>query len=285
MAKKLVQILISFFVFGFCLLLATLADSENISNSFSIKHLIIYIFVIQWIVFIPCYILKTEKIYDLTGSFSYVFAIIYVLYNSSQSIPSLTLGAAIIFWAVRLGLFLFFRIKKAGEDKRFKEIKQSPTRFFLAWSLQGMWVSICSLCALTAISNESGVIENIYFYLGLFIYLIGITIEIIADKQKSRFRSFDENKDKFITTGLWSKSRHPNYLGEILLWFGISVMSISSLSGLQYVTLISPLFSYVLIVYVSGVRILEESGKEKWGHLDSYKKYIKNTPILFFKKF
>ena len=67
MAKKLIQILISFFVFGFCLLLATLADSENISDSFSLKHLIIYIFVIQWIVFIPCYILKTEKIYDLTG--------------------------------------------------------------------------------------------------------------------------------------------------------------------------------------------------------------------------
>ena len=110
MGKKIIQILISFFVFGFCLLLATLADSENVSDSFSLKTLIVYIFLIQWIVFIPCYILKTEKIYDLIGSFSYVFAIIYVLYNSSQSIPSLILGAAIIFWAVRLGLFLFFRI-------------------------------------------------------------------------------------------------------------------------------------------------------------------------------
>ena len=91
------------------------------------------------------------------------------------------------------------------------------------------------------------------------------------------------DKDKFINTGLWSKSRHPNYLGEVLLWFGIAVMSISSLSGYQYLTLISPVFSYVLIYYVSGVRLLEESAKKKWGHLDSYKEYIKNTPVLFFK--
>ena len=126
-------------------------------------------------------------------------------------------------------------------------------------------------------------LKTSYFYIGLLIYIAGISIEIIADKQKTRFRSFEKNKDTFITSGLWSKSRHPNYLGEILLWFGISVMSISSLSGFQYITLISPVFSYILIVYVSGVRILEESGREKWGHLDSYKEYIKNTPVLFFK--
>ena len=283
MVKKIIQILISLFVFGLCLFFATLADTNIVSDNFSLKMLVFYIFLIQWLVFVPCFILRTEQIYDLTGSFSYVFAIIFVLYNSSQSIPSLILGAAIIFWAVRLGFFLFFRIKKAGEDKRFKEIKQSPTRFFLAWSLQGMWVSICSLCALTAIASESGVVENIYFYIGLLIYIVGISIEIIADKQKTKFRSLEKNKDTFITSGLWSKSRHPNYLGEILLWFGISLMSISSLSGFQYITLISPVFSYILIVYVSGVRILEESGREKWGHLDSYKEYIKKTPVLFFK--
>ena len=193
------------------------------------------------------------------------------------------LGIAIICWAVRLGSFLFFRIKKAGEDKRFKEIKVSPTRFFLAWSLQGMWVSMCSLCALTALSTDTGVVLNGYLYLGFGLFLFGFLIEIIADKQKSKFRSVVDNKDKFINTGLWSKSRHPNYLGEIILWLGISIMSISSLSGLQYLTLVSPLFTYLLLVYVSGVRLLEESGNNKWGHLESYKEYVKNTPVLFFK--
>ncbi|MDC1460171.1 DUF1295 domain-containing protein, partial [Flavobacteriaceae bacterium] len=214
---------------------------------------------------------------------TYIFAVSYILYDSSQNLTNLILGTAIIIWAVRLGSFLFFRIKKAGEDKRFKEIKQSPTRFFLAWSLQGMWVSVCSLCALTALSTENGVVLNGYLYLGFGLFLTGFLIEIIADKQKSKFRSNTDNKDKFINTGLWSKSRHPNYLGEIILWLGISIMSISSLSGLQYLTLVSPLFTYLLLVYVSGVRLLEESGNKKWGHLNSYKEYVKNTPVLFFK--
>ena len=277
MLKKLIHLLISFSAFSICYLLAFLTEIPELQN------VILYVFLIQWVLFIPAYIFKTEKFYDLAGSSTYIFAVSYILYDSSQNLTNLILGTAIIIWAVRLGSFLFFRIKKAGEDKRFKEIKQSPTRFFLAWSLQGMWVSMCSLCALTALSTENGVVLNGYLYLGFGLFLTGFLIEIIADKQKSKFRSNLDNKDKFINTGLWSKSRHPNYLGEIILWLGISIMSISSLSGLQYLTLVSPLFTYLLLVYVSGVRLLEESGNKKWGHLNSYKEYVKNTPVLFFK--
>ena len=277
MLKKLIHLLISFSAFSICYLLAFLTEIPELQN------VILYVFLIQWVLFIPAYIFKTEKFYDLAGSSTYIFAVSYILYDSSQNLTNLILGTAIIVWAVRLGSFLFFRIKKVGEDKRFKEIKQSPTRFLLAWSLQGMWVSMCSLCALTALSTENGVVLNGYLYLGFGLFLTGFLIEIIADKQKSKFRSNLDNKDKFINTGLWSKSRHPNYLGEIILWLGISIMSISSLSGLQYLTLVSPLFTYLLLVYVSGVRLLEESGNKKWGHLNSYKEYVKNTPVLFFK--
>jgi len=277
MLKKFIHLLISFSAFSICYLLAFLTEIPLLQN------VILYIFLIQWVLFIPAYLFKTEKFYDLAGSSTYIFAVSYILYDSSQNLTNLILGTAIIIWAVRLGSFLFFRIKKAGEDKRFKEIKQSPTRFLLAWSLQGMWVSMCSLCALTALSTENGVVLNGYLYLGFGLFLTGFLIEIIADKQKSKFRSNTDNKDKFINTGLWSKSRHPNYLGEIILWLGISIMSISSLSGLQYLTLVSPLFTYLLLVYVSGVRLLEESGNKKWGHLESYKEYKKNTPRLFFK--
>ena len=277
MLKKLIHLSISFSAFSICYLLAFLTEIPELQN------VILYVFLIQWVLFIPAYIFKTEKFYDLAGSSTYIFAVSYILYDSSQNLTNLILGTAIIVWAVRLGSFLFFRIKKAGEDKRFKEIKQSPTRFLLAWSLQGMWVSMCSLCALTALSTENGVVLNGYLYLGFGLFLTGFLIEIIADKQKSKFRSNLDNKDKFINTGLWSKSRHPNYLGEIILWLGISIMSISSLSGLQYLTLVSPLFTYLLLVYVSGVRLLEESGNKKWGHLNSYKEYVKNTPVLFFK--
>ena len=191
----------------------------------------------------------------------------------------------VVIWAIRLGSFLFMRIHKAGEDRRFREIKTNFTRFFMTWTLQGMWVSMCLLCVLTALSSYNGIILNNVFYIGLLIFIIGFIIEVVADHQKTVFRKDVNNKDKYISTGLWSYSRHPNYLGEILLWFGVAIMSFSSLQDLQYLTLISPIFVYVLLVYISGIRILENQGDKKWGHLDSYKEYLKNTPRLFFRIF
>jgi len=250
----------------------------------SVMNAIIFAFIIQWILFIPAYLFQTEKFFDISGSFTYIFVITYTLclsYSSSGiNYGNILLSSFIIIWAIRLGSFLFFRIKKDGEDKRFRSIKPSPTRFFMTWSLQGMWVSICSACALAGIAN--GIIVNSLFYFGAFIFVLGFIVEIIADNQKTKFRKDPANKDKFIDSGLWSYSRHPNYLGEITLWLGVSIMSLSSLTGWQLITLISPIFTYVLLVYISGVRILEARGRKKWGHLDTYQEYIKSTPTLLF---
>ena len=249
-----------------------------------VKNAVLIAFVIQWVLFIPAYLMQTEKFYDLAGSLTYISIISYVFYKSSEfNLGNLILSLFIIIWAVRLGSFLFFRIQKAGEDKRFRDIKPSPTRFFMTWTLQGMWISICSACAITAISTSEGILMNTLFFVGAITFILGFLIEVIADNQKTKFRSNPNNKDKFISTGLWSYSRHPNYLGEITLWTGVAIMSFSSLSGLQLITLISPVFTYLLLVYVSGVRLLEARGKRKWGHLESYQEYIKNTPTLLFK--
>ena len=251
-----------------------------------VKNLILLIFFIQWVSFIPAFIFQTEKFYDLTGSITYLTAVFYTLFvTGSNNLSDLIIVGCIAVWAIRLGSFLFMRIHKAGEDSRFRTIKPNFTRFLMTWTLQGMWVSMCLLCVLTALSSYSGVIMNSVFFIGLVIFILGLSIEIIADYQKTVFRRNIENKDKFITTGLWSLSRHPNYFGEILLWTGVAVMSISSLQGLQYITLISPIFVYILLVYISGIRILEDQAKKKWGHLDSFKEYLKNTPRLFFKIF
>lgn len=251
-----------------------------------VKNLILLIFSIQWISFIPAYILKTEKFFDLMGSITYLTTILAALYiTDSGKIADYVIVLCVVIWAIRLGSFLFMRIHKAGEDRRFREIKTNFTRFFMTWTLQGMWVSMCLLCVLTALSSHSGIILNNVFYIGLLIFIFGFIIEVVADHQKTVFRKDLKNKDKFISTGLWSYSRHPNYLGEILLWFGVAIMSFSSLQDLQYFTLISPIFVYILLVYISGIRILENQGDKKWGHLDSYKEYLKNTPRLFFRIF
>ena len=126
-----------------------------------IQEAVIGAFIIQWIAFIPAYIGQTEKFYDLVGSSTYVFVIGYVNFHNwsapSVNWGSLVLAAFIVLWAARLGTFLFVRIKKNKEDKRFASIKPSATRFFMAWTLQGMWVSLCAMCALTAIASDQGV--------------------------------------------------------------------------------------------------------------------------------
>ena len=279
MKQNAVRIVLSILAFGISFFVATLTKLEIVENA------ILLAFLIHWLFFIPAYLLKTEKFFDLTGSLTYISIMVYVVYtknNLQEQLGSIILASLVILWAVRLGSFLFLRIKKAGEDKRFREIKTSFARFFLLWTISGMWVSFCSMCALTAIASNDGVIVNNIFYIGLVTFIIGLSIEIIADSQKTKFRKDPKNKDKFINEGLWAKSRHPNYVGEITLWAGVAIMSFSSLEGSQYISLISPIFTYLLLVYVSGVPQLTASGQKKWGHLESYQDYIKNTPTLIF---
>ena len=279
MKQNVVRIVLSILVFGISFFVATLTKLEIVENA------ILLAFLIHWLFFIPAYLFKTEKFFDLTGSLTYISIMVYVVYtknNLQEQLGSIILASLVILWAVRLGSFLFLRIKKAGEDKRFREIKTSFARFFLLWTISGMWVSFCSMCALTAIASNDGVVVNNIFYIGLVTFIIGLSIEIIADSQKTKFRKDPKNKDKFINEGLWAKSRHPNYVGEITLWTGVAIMSFSSLEGSQYFSLISPIFTYLLLVYVSGVPQLTASGQKKWGHLESYQDYIKNTPTLIF---
>ena len=289
--KHLTNLAIAAGVFIFTKLYAEIISYNSIDfdGSNLIGQILVMTFVIQWIAYIPAFLFKTEKFYDLTGSLTYIGTILFALY-ATGSLANLTLGnilvgLAIIVWAIRLGSFLFMRIRKDKKDGRFDSIKKSFSQFFMTWTLQGMWVFICSSAALIAIANPSGIPINSLFILGLLMFIFGFVIEVIADNQKSAFRSIPENKDSFINEGLWARSRHPNYFGEITLWAGITVMGISTFEGMNYLAIFSPIFSYLLLVYVSGVRMLEGRGHKKWGHLEDYQNYKKNTPKLIPKIF
>ena len=280
--KIVTNLLISLIAFFIAISIAIATEIEVVFNA------VFLAFAIQWIAFIPAYVFQTEKFYDLTGSLTYLSVIWYSLAVSSDQFTNLNVANIAIvllisLWAIRLGSFLFMRIHHDGEDKRFRSIKPSASQFFMTWTLQGLWVSLCSMCALTAISSNTGIVTNAFFYIGLALFILGFSIEVMADMEKSAFKAIQDNKDKFITTGLWARSRHPNYFGEIVLWTGIAVMSFSSLEGLQYLTLISPIFTYLLLVYVSGVRMLEARGDLKWGDDPEYQDYNERTPVLFIK--
>jgi len=209
---------------------------------------------------------------------------VYTLYQKqllgALDFRSILLGVLILVWAMRLSSFLFLRIKKAGKDRRFDKIKTNFTRFMLAWALQGFWVFMCTLPAITAIASESKTID--YFLVGgAALWLFGFVMEVVADRQKSAFNQDPKNKGQFISTGLWSISRHPNYVGEVLLWTGIAVIALPTFSGLQYLALISPIFTYLLLTRVSGVNLLEASADKKWEGNDAYIKYKEKTAVFF----
>ena len=257
--------------------LTFLSSSESIELNGTpiIYYCTLLAFLIHLIIFIPSFIYKTEKFFDFTGSLTFLSIMIFSIYlkNSiigSIDIHSIILSILVSIWTIRLGSFLFYRIFKTGHDPRFNELKQSFFPFLMTWTLQGMWVFICSSAALVAISSPTGVLVNNVFIVGLAGFIIGFAIEVIADNQKSKFCSDEKNRNMFINEGLWSRSRHPNYFGEIMLWTGITIMSIPSFVGLNFLALFSPIFTYLLLNHISGVRILEARGNEKWGNLIEY---------------
>lgn len=238
-------------------------------------------FLIQWLAFIPAYWLQTEKFFDLTGSLTYISVItIALIFSANVGARSILLWALVVIWAARLGFFLFGRIKKAGKDDRFDAIKPSFIRFLSFWTIQGLWVTFTLAAALIAITTTTRKALDIFAYAGLLIWIIGFAIESIADAQKSRFNADPNNKGKFIQTGLWSRSRHPNYFGEIVLWVGVALIAVPVLQGWQWVALISPVFVAILLTRVSGVPLLEQKADKKWGGQEEYEAYKKSTPVL-----
>jgi len=238
-------------------------------------------YILHWLAFLPAYLYQTERYFDLTGSASFIGAVtIALLLNPDPSPLQLLVGFLICLWALRLGWFLFGRIRKVGKDQRFDEIKKHFWRFLLTWTLGGTWVFITLAAALVILTNNNQRDFDGFVIIGLALWSAGFLIEVIADAQKSRFRADASNSGRFIRSGLWAWSRHPNYFGEIILWLGIAVIALPSLSGWQWLTLISPLFVTVLLTRVSGIPMLEKSGRERWGEEAEYQRYVATTPVL-----
>ncbi len=239
-------------------------------------------YLVQWLVFVPSYLMRTEHFFDITGSLTYISVMLFAVFASGKATPrSLVLTALVLVWAVRLGSFLFRRVRRAGKDERFDHIKNSLPEFLMTWTLQGLWVSLTLAAALGAVTSDeaSGALDG-FALAGLAVWLVGFAFEATADAQKNRFRRDPANKGTFIRSGLWALSRHPNYFGEIVLWVGIAVIAFPALGGWQYATLISPLFVYLLLTRVSGIPLLEKKAEERWSGQAEYEEYKRTTPVL-----
>lgn len=254
-------------------------------------------FVINWLAYVPSYLARTEHYFDLTGSLTYLTVVVGVCAYTgvlpklfrisaeglSLSAPSnrhLVVAAVVVIWALRLGSFLFGRIRKVGKDGRFDALKKSALRFLIPWTLQGLWVSLTLAAALAVLTTPAEVPFGIFGMVGLGVWVVGFGFEVVADAQKSAFKNNAANAGKFIQSGLWRFSRHPNYFGEIVLWVGVAVMAWPTFEGWRYVGLISPVFVTLLLTKVSGIPMLEERADEKWGGEDEYERYKRRTSVL-----
>jgi steroid 5-alpha reductase family enzyme len=266
---------------GFLIALAGSQGGASVSGVPLFAATVGLAFLIQWLAFIPAYFFQTEKFFDLTGSLTYIsVTVLAVVLSEAVDGRSLLFMALVLIWAIRLGTFLFGRIKKAGKDDRFDEIKPSFIRFLNVWTIQALWVTFTLAAALVAITTSTRKELDLFALVGFLVWSGGFAIEVVADIQKSRFSANSENKGKFIQTGLWSRSRHPNYFGEIMLWVGVAIIALPVLQGWQWVALISPLFVTLLLTRVSGVPLLEAKADKKWGGQADYEEYKKTTPVL-----
>ena len=238
-------------------------------------------FGLNWLVYVPSALARTEHYYDLTGGLTYlsVTGLAVVLSQPLDLRSTLVVGMVSI-WAIRLAGFLFVRVKRVGKDIRFDSVKTKPSTFLVWWTLQALWVLTTMAAALAIVTGGERVSMSWLGWTGFGVWLFGFAVEVVADAQKSSFKNEPSNQGQFIRTGLWAWSRHPNYFGEIVLWTGVAVMAFPVLAGWQCATLVSPVFVSFLLMKMSGVPLLERKADERWGGQEDYESYKAATPVL-----
>ena len=276
--------IIAITLFLICISLINVAGQNieiEIRGMNAFTFILIIAVLLQVIFFIPSFLLKTEKYYDLVGSLTYIItiSIAYFSVENKTMIDSIIYFYVMV-WALRLGIYLFRRVRNDGKDVRFEKAKRHFFWFLQYWMGQALWVSLTACAAIIAILSPEEDTLPVLAMVGMALWLSGFAIESISDYQKRVFRKENNPSEAFIHTGLWARSRHPNYFGEITLWTGIAVIALNTLTGIEYITLISPVFVYILLTRMSGVNLLERIADERYGHLEEYQRYKRNTPVL-----
>jgi len=239
--------------------------------------------VMNFFVFLIAFNLRSDSFTDLIYTLTFVVLGFVALASSRFDPVKLFFFMFIFLWALRLGVFLFNRVRYFGHDNRFDGMRNNFVKFLGFFLLQGLTATIVMIPAILFLTGDH-VFFNWISLLGSVVWLKGFLFEAVADDQKLKFIKNKRNKGKFITNGLWKLSRHPNYYGEILMWFGVYLFALSSLveaGGYQWlVGLIGPVFITLMLLFVSGIPILEKRMKKKFGMKREYKRYVERTPLL-----
>ncbi|QEN05294.1 DUF1295 domain-containing protein [Thiospirochaeta perfilievii] len=243
---------------------------------------ILFSVVINLFFFIIAFSFKTDKVTDLSYSLSFVLLAPLLLLSSGANFTSIQLGLtlAIVLWGLRLGSYLLKRILITKTDDRFDDKRDNPANLIRFWLLQtvAVWLIMLPYSKILTLRGDHDITP--LTIVGFVLYLLGLIIEAVSDSQKFRFKNREENKNRWMDKGLWKYSRHPNYYGELLVWWGLFIVVTPLLSGFGFLTILGPVTITLLLLFVSGIPLLEKSADKKYGSNKEYIKYKESTSLL-----
>lgn len=241
---------------------------------------LVFVMVLNVIMFFIAFRLQTDKLTDITYSLSFfsLATFAFIIGRGWESLGKILITALIVLWAIRLGWYLLDRVTQLGKDERFDQIRVNKKRFFRFFFLQGFASWIVSLPALIRLNvpnpDDSLVLIEI---IGIVMAIAGLYIETASDYSKSKFKKQPGNKSKLYTEGWYKHIRYPNYLGESIFWIGIFVASVPYLHGLQYLSVVGTIFIIFLLIFVSGIPFLEKGRAKRLKGDASYQEYLVRT--------
>lgn len=243
----------------------------------------------QMFFYILASIFKFDKLTDFAGGTNFVVIAILTLFMSkTYHWRQIMVTVLVTLWGIRLSGYLLYRILKTGTDRRFDDKRNDPIKFAIFWSFQALWILTVSLPVIFVNSPKSLDFDNknnnkftLSDGIGLIIFLIGFIIESLSDLQKFNFRSNSSNSSKWCDVGIWKYSRHPNYFGEICIWIGIFIISTSIQNKIKWIGILSPIFTIVILLFLSGIPLLENSSDKRYGKKSNYLKYkLQTSPLI-----
>ena len=223
---------------------------------------------------------RTDVVTDLSYSLTFALLAVVLLFAGAAEAMQVVASLLVVVWAARLGIYLFRRIMRTKVDHRFDGMRDQPLRLARFWLLQAITVAVVMLPVSYLLDQDDPPGLGAWSIAGGTVWLAGLLIEAVADAQKAAFRAKEENRGRFVASGLWRYSRHPNYFGEMLVWWGLFLYVVPVLHGAAFAVVIGPVFITLLLLFVSGIPLLEKSANEKYGGDAAYRDYKRRTSIL-----
>ncbi len=225
---------------------------------------------------------RTDKVTDLSYGLTFIALAAWLAGGSLHWFtPATAIGLMVVLWALRLAAYLLFRVLKTGRDARFDGVREHFWKFAKFWFFQGVavWIIMLPATLWFALPVRNGQWTG-WMALGAMIWLAGLVIETVADAQKFASKSREGTRARWPDHGLWRYSRHPNYFGELLCWWGLFAFVVPGLGWWALPGAAGPLTITGLLLFVTGIPTLEASAQRKWGRDPEYLAYRQRTNRL-----